>query len=276
MSKIDLDKYYTPIETAKYCIDKTNEIIGVDNITEYLEPSAGNGAFSNHFKDYNLPYKAFDIAPECDYIKKQDFLKLFISYKKGRCIIGNPPFGDRNKLVVQFYKKSIKICDYIAFILPISQLNNNQSIYKYDLIYSEDLGRRQYSDRKVHCCFNIYSKPINIRFNKKINYKDTKIIEIREIREVIINKNPKRNRELGNFKYDFAICAWGASVGKICNKGDFAKTFYIKIKDLNNFKTIKELILNAKWKSLYPMTATPNLLQWQVYKYLKEQIPELE
>ena len=28
MAKIELDKYYTPIHLAKYCIDKTFEIVG--------------------------------------------------------------------------------------------------------------------------------------------------------------------------------------------------------------------------------------------------------
>ena len=34
MAKIINDKYYTPIDLAKYCIDKTYEIIGKENITE--------------------------------------------------------------------------------------------------------------------------------------------------------------------------------------------------------------------------------------------------
>ena len=45
MAKIPLDKYYTSDELAKYCVEKTKEIIGEDNITEYLEPSAGAGVF---------------------------------------------------------------------------------------------------------------------------------------------------------------------------------------------------------------------------------------
>ena len=45
MSKIELDKYYTPDDLAKYCVEKTKEIIGEENITEYLEPSAGSGVF---------------------------------------------------------------------------------------------------------------------------------------------------------------------------------------------------------------------------------------
>ena len=47
MAKIENDKYYTPVELSKYCIDKTFEIIGEDNITDIIEPSAGDGSFSN-------------------------------------------------------------------------------------------------------------------------------------------------------------------------------------------------------------------------------------
>lgn len=45
-NKIDLDKYYTPLDKAKYCIEKAYQIIGENNISEAIEPSAGNGSFS--------------------------------------------------------------------------------------------------------------------------------------------------------------------------------------------------------------------------------------
>jgi hypothetical protein len=67
---------------------------------------------------------------------------LDLDYKKGRCIIGNPPYGVKNNLSMQFFKKSIKLGDYIVFILSISQLNNNYQMYDFDLIYSEDLGEK--------------------------------------------------------------------------------------------------------------------------------------
>jgi len=44
--KITLDKYYTDTNTAKQCIEKVYEIIGKENITQIIEPSAGNGSFS--------------------------------------------------------------------------------------------------------------------------------------------------------------------------------------------------------------------------------------
>lgn len=271
MAKIYLDKYYSPQSLADYCTQKAIEVIGIENITELIESSAGNGVFLNSFEKLlpNIPYKAYDIEPEDDRIVKQDYLELDMGYKKGRVIIGNPPFGFMTKLIIQFYKKSIYLGDYIAFIMPLSFKNNVKQAYDFDLIYSEDLGLCAYSDREIHCCLNVYKKPIDglnkFIANKPIKLKNIKITEVR----------------LGNKicnDYDMAICAWG-SVGKIItepNTRQFAKEFYIKINNDNLNDKIKEAILNADWVELYKMTNTPNLLQWQVYKYLKEQIPELE
>ena len=50
----------------------------------------------------------------------------------------------------------------------------------------------------------------------------------------------------------------------------------VKINNNNLRDKILDILTNVKWTEVYPMTATPNLLQWQVYKYLKEQIQELE
>jgi len=260
-NKLHLDKYYTPKDLAKYCINKTYEVIGRENISEIIEPSAGDGAFSNQIPGC----LAYDIEPENENIKKQDYLELDISYKEGRLIIGNPPYGARNTLAVQFYKKSIDIADYIAFILPISQLNNNQQMYEFDLIHSEDLGLHTYTDREVHCCFNIYKRPANKILNKKPKYKltDVEIIEVR----------------LGNKaveKYDFRICAWGSIGKEVEYDNQYAKEFCIVIHNNQLKSKIIQLIKNADWKSIYPMTSMPSLLQWQVYEYLLKNIPELK
>lgn len=266
MAKIELDKYYTPKKLAEYCVNKTKEIIGEENITEWLEPSAGCGNFLDYLGD---SYLAYDIAPEDDRIAKQDYLGLDLEYKKGRCIIGNPPFGKRNTLAVKFYKKSINLEDYIAFILPISQLNNNNQMYEFDLVYSEDLGLYSYSGVDLNCCFNIYKRSKNL--NKKPNYK-LKSVKIKEFRRG--NKN-----NIIPSDYNIGICSFGSGiVGKIPEyQGQYVKEFYFKIDDLY-YDNIKNLIINTDWEKdvCNAITGQCNLAQWQVYKYIKEQIPEIE
>ena len=271
IAKILNDKYYTSPDLAEYCVRKTEEIIGKENITEYLEPSAGAGVFLDFL---NKPYLAYDIEPEDIRIQKQDYLTLDLEYKQGRCVIGNPPFGVKNTLSVKFYKQSLKFGDYISFILPISQLNNNQQMYELDLVYSENLGKQQYSGRTVHCCLNIYKKP-ECGFNERPNYH----LQDVEIKASIINQNPKIQKIINkeDFNYDIRICGWGAAMGKqVEYPNQYVKEFCIKINNIKLQTKIIKLILNTKWSEKYPMTATPNLLQWQIYKYIKEQIPEIQ
>jgi len=254
-NKLHLDQYYTSDSVAQYCIDKTREILKNEKVTEVIEPSAGNGVFSKKLKKCI----SYDIDPKADFIIKQDYLKLDIPYKKGRLIIGNPPFGARNTLAVKFFKKSVLIGDYISFILPISQLNNQQQMYDFDLIYSENLGIKKYSDREIHCCLNIYKRPINgLNKKQKIEIDGIQIIESR------LGKNiPK--------KYDYVICAWGSSVGEEIKNKNFAKEFYFLIDDNIKRQTIS-LLKNVDWIKEYCMTSTPNLLQWQVLNYLKKNL----
>ena len=273
IAKILNDKYYTSPDLAEYCVRKTEEIIGKENITEYLEPSAGSGVFLDYLPKGTL---AYDIEPE-DYknrIVKADYLSLDLEYKKGRCIIGNPPFGVKNNLTVTFYKKSVQIADYISFILPISQYNNHIKLYEYDLLYTENLGAMRYSDRIVHCCLNIYKKP-ECGFNERPNYH----LQDVEIKESIINQNPKRQKIINkeDFNYDIRICVWGAAMGKqVEYPNQYVKEFCIKINNIKLQTKIIKLLKDVDWVKEYPMTATPNLSQWQVYKYIKEQIPEIK
>ena len=158
MSKIEHDKYYTPLEVVQHVVNTTKSVC-VD-VSEVIEPSAGNGAFIEALENsFNTTLKFYDLYPENNKVLEQDFLSLDSEYKQGRLIIGNPPFGSRNSLIIKFFKKAITLGDYVAFILPISQLNNIKQLYEFDLVYSEDLGIKEYSGVDLHCCFNIYKRP---------------------------------------------------------------------------------------------------------------------
>lgn len=266
MSKIENDKYYTPTKLANELINKTFEIIGKENISDIIEPSAGDGAFSLLLPDC----KAYDIEPEHESILKQDYLKLDVEYKKGRLIIGNPPFGEKFNLAYQFYLKSIQIADYIAFILPISQLNNNIKLYQFDLIYSIDLGLKDYSGKYIHCCFNIYKRPDNNILNTKPNYK------LKDI-DIIGVSRTKKNQQPIPSSYNYSFVGFGGSAGKECNGNELkhCEQVYITVNQPEYIDKIKELIINTKWFEIYPSIGTKRLKVWQLYKHIKLTYPEL-
>jgi hypothetical protein len=270
--KIKLDKYYTNIDIAKHCIKKTYDIIDVDNISEIVEPSAGNGSFSNLINGYSNHFKgcvSYDIEPEHKSIINQDFLKLELPYKKGRLFIGNPPFGEKNLLAMKFYKHCISMGDYISFILPISQYNNNQQMFEFDLVHSEDLGRSPYSGIDVHCCLNIYKRPIN-GINTKPNKYKLKDVTIKEVRKARNQFLPK------SFTYDYSLCTWGDLGKKPNHQGEFNQEAYIKINNQELKYKILNCLKNADWIDLYKMERSPRLKQWQIMKHLKDSVNGIE
>lgn len=257
--KILNDKYYTPKNLAKELIDITFEVLTNEcySITDIIEPSAGSGSFSDQ-----INCTAYDIEPESENIIKCDFLKEQIDYKKGRLCIGNPPFGNRNSLSIKFFKKCCNIGDYIAFIQPISQLDNNLQMYEFDLIYSKDLGVVPFSDRNLHCCFNIYVRPKNGVLNKKDNFK---------LKDVTI----KEYRRNGNYKiddgFDYSMCNWGnGSLGKVPKYvGEFAQEVYFYI---HNEELKEEIIKSLEYNTIRNYVnsiSSKRISVARLYKYLK-------
>lgn len=262
-NRIKLDKYYTPKETAEYCISKTYEIIGEDNISEVIEPSAGNGSFSLQVPTTCF---AYDIEPEHESIIKQDYLALECDYLYGRLVIGNPPFGSRMNLAQKFFKKSIEIGDYVAFILPISQLWNTNSLFEFDLIYSEDLGKIKYSDRKLNCCFNIYKRPdIGLNSRPKNKLKALKIVR-------------QDSKDYETFvDFDLRMCYWGnGSAGKILKQNEtYSAEYKIKIADEFKYEAIK-VLTNINWFDELNCIAMLKIQQFHIINTLKKYVKGIE
>lgn len=259
INRINLDKYYTPVPVARYCIDTAFKSLKDFEITDIIEPSAGNGSFSQH-----LNCTAYDIEPECASIHRQDYLAFNIPYKRGRLIIGNPPFGSRMNLAQKFYKKSVCIGDFIAFILPISQLNNPSSLYEFDLIYSEDLGKVVYTDRELHCCFNVYKRP-----DKGLNSKSSNSLDSVSI----IRQDSKKYKESS---FDIRICYWGnGSAGKVLTTGESYSAEY-KIKVAPMFlNDVRNALEKVNWSEELNCIAALKIQQFHIIKLLKKVIPNI-
>jgi len=263
-NKIEDDKYYTDKKVVKICMDYFNKCIDKNSVVEFLEPSAGSGNFLDFL---NKPFIALDILPEREDILKADYLKTSFKYKQGRCIIGNPPYGERLYLAQKFFKKAIHEGDYIGFILPISQLNNSNSFYEFDLISSTDLGVQKYTDRQLHCCFNIYKRPENL-LNKK---KKAKLKDV-----TILRQDSKRFKECKI--YDIIICYWGnGSAGKIYQKeGTYSSEYKIIINDKNKKEEIIDLLNRYDWSKRLKTISALKINQFHIVDLLKEKIKGIE
>ena len=190
-----------------------------------------------------------------------------LEYKEGRFIIGNPPFGTRLNLAQKFYKRAIELGDYIAFILPISQLNNTQSMYEFDLVHSEDLGKLLFSNKKkVHCCLNVYVRPKN-GLNKKMQNK---------LKDITIIREDKKDYE--KIEYDIRMCYWGdGTAGKILTEEEHYSGEY---KIIIHNKELRDEIINLfntiDWSKELNSTAMRRIKQYHIIQVLKKYIPNIK
>ena len=174
------------------------------------------------------PIKAYDILPDAEGIEQADFLQQSIEYKSGRVVIGNPPFGICGNAMFAFIKKSLCISDYTAYILPISQLNNDVKVHNGILIYSEDLGAPMFSDsHKVYCCFNIYKRSSTKK--KKPEYILPDGVEIVKPRGRCLSSEEKA--DILSKKSDCAVRVrgWGSPLGAVMGTGKFFCDEYVLV-----------------------------------------------
>jgi predicted RNA methylase len=133
----ELDQFYTnPLTAKKITSIFAEKIKKLDyQKINFLEPSAGTGNFCQAIREIskNNPFiskkiLAFDIEPKSDKenIIKTNFLKVPLTkyLKKEKrnnyVVIGNPPFGKKGKLALNFVNKIAKYIDTIGFILPLT------------------------------------------------------------------------------------------------------------------------------------------------------------
>lgn len=114
------DQFFTKPRVAKKCFHIARQIfvkLGIDvSSCHFIEPSAGCGFFYDI-----LPKKrrtGIDIHPRVGGLIESDYLLWRPKRRKSYVVIGNPPFGLRGHLALQFINHSADFADAVAFILP--------------------------------------------------------------------------------------------------------------------------------------------------------------
>ena len=147
--EVALDQFNTTPEVATYCWQSFKEILKKEQAVfddyKFIEPSAGSGAF------YTLLPTKKRIGIDVDTFNKeyiqQDFLTWEPNFTDDRpcAAIGNPPFGYRGWLALEFLNKSAEFCNYVGFILPMSFQSDGKGSPKnrvkgMTLLHSEPLS----------------------------------------------------------------------------------------------------------------------------------------
>lgn len=168
--KHPLDKFYTKTSVAAQCLSK----LDLDSYDEIIEPSAGNGAFSNLIPNV----KAFDISPEHPNVIKQDWLKYSQTRDhKKVLVVGNPPYGQQNTLALAFINHAAKFASTVAFVLPVSFMKTSL---------------QEKIDQHFHLTY-FEVLPVNSFILNGVDYKVRSVFQVWEFKETLRPQLPSIN-----------------------------------------------------------------------------------
>ena len=98
--------------------------------------------------------------------------------------------------------------------------------------------KAQFSRKKLHCCFNIYKRPL-LGLNKKSKSK---------LEDISIYRQDKK--DYATIDFDVRMCYWGSgTAGKILYNKDekYAGEYKIKIHNIEHYDELKKFIQNFDW-----------------------------
>lgn len=168
--KQQLDQFYTKKNVAEECygfLSATLPKLGLNSRRAFfVEPSAGTGSFFNLVKSKRKI--GLDIDPKGKGIVKQNFFTWRGPDQPRSKVVtfGNPPFGRRSRLAIQFFNKASEFSDTIAFIVPVQFRKysvRSKLVKDYKLVAEKLLGTDAFytlgaKDFHANCVFQIWTK----------------------------------------------------------------------------------------------------------------------
>jgi len=241
------DEYYTSPMIAERLVEKTIKFLDIRGVFNpvFVEPAAGEGAFSGYLGIRGNMCLAYDINPKGEYaeytVTKRDFLKEGIEVLPEHIYvsIGNPPFGFACSKAIQFFNKCAEFSEFIAFILPRtffkSSIQSKLNPY-FHLEYSEIIPPNTFlldgEPHSVPCVFQIWQKSDTPRKDRKA-----------DLDEFLISVAPN--------EADFAIRRVGGRAGQILEGLDYNKntTYFFKEAKEGVLDTLKKIDFSSVVKN---------------------------
>ena len=267
-----MDKFYTLATVSSGVVSLTLKYLNLDpNEVLFIEPSAGNGSFSNEVSKRGYKVLAYDIEPEHPSILKQDFLTLEINKKLLQekygadtvfVTIGNPPFGFACSQAIKFFNKCAEFSSCIAFICPKTfrkpsvhnKLNKN-----FHLVQEYEIPDKSFIKdgeiKSVPCVYQIWQ------------YQS----QLRPVKAGHLNKYLKI---VPASQADFAMRRVGGNAGKILDGLEHSKSSTYFFKEMRT--GVKEFLQTVDFENIRNNTAgVRSISQLEIYEVLEEKFNDI-
>lgn len=178
MARQHLDQYYTKPAIAQECWEIVRGLlwqIGWDRDNIFvIEPSAGRGAFLDAVG--SVPTLGVELDPSlcvrsdilcADFLDRAKWEEDYQSLRRGLMpvVIGNPPFGRKGDIAVDFLNAALDLSGVVGMILPLGFRKwSSQSRVRHGahLLIDRDLPEEAFfaggKDFALRCCFQVWTR----------------------------------------------------------------------------------------------------------------------
>lgn len=162
MTSKELDQFYTNPIIAKKLVNKARSFYSIDDFDNVIEPSAGSGNIFELLPKHNRV--GLDLDPRHPEVMQMDFFDYGFPLEKN-IVIGNPPFGRKGMLAVEFLNRSLRHSEAVIFIIPrgfMRSLTQKNIMPEAELYWSCVLPDYSFihNDKpyNVKCCAQLWAK----------------------------------------------------------------------------------------------------------------------
>jgi hypothetical protein len=249
-----LDKYYTKPEVAELVWSDLKSFLSSINKQDYLvvEPSAGDGKMIDVVDCDKI---GFDLVPESDSIIENDFLTgdIIEHLSKEAVFFGNPPFGKKGRLAIDFLNKSLQYGKTVGFIIPIQfkkysvqkQINKDAKLV-FERSLPDDSFLLNDKTYKVRCVFQIWTLE-----NVNTNIREGKPVTTHTDFEMWQYNATEQALKYFDYDWDFCVLRQGYGDFNIKYRKEDAENLsrkkqwiFIKAKNKNVLKKLEAIDFN--------------------------------
>jgi len=268
------DQFYTKPEVAEHCWAELQQHLSSLGINEkeytYIEPAAGCGHFYQVLPNDRRIGIDIDPAPNVDDVMTADYLCWLPPKRKKYIVIGNPPFGLRGHLALQFVNHSAQFADVVGFILPQLFESDGKGVpskrvLEYQLAFSQWLPPNSFVCRDgreiaINTVFQVWTKINTHRITKSKTPTCNTMIKIFSLSDGGTPASTRNKKMIGKCDlYIPSTCYKGMRAYLDFNDLPNQRGYGVVI--LKNKEEIKRLLLAHDWKktSFYSTNSAMNL-----------------
>ncbi len=259
-----LRQFYTKPAVAKDCIDQMLQFVRHLQISIWIDPAAGEGAFLHQLPHPRAGMDVDPKAPEVGCLDFADWNMPWPFHAGPVVVIGTPPFGRNASGAIRFFNHAAKFADFIGFILPCTLQKpqmRRQLDPKFHLLHEHVIPEKAFVFNGVEttcrAVFQVWERRLTLRNDPVLPRSHPDFMFIKSKADA-----------------DLSLQRVGVNAGRVRTAfDDRAETSHYFIRDLTSDRRVAKILAAIDWSGVKAQcVAVPSISKTELVRLYAEQL----